>query len=147
MIGASLSGVTFISVPGWVVDTQFGYMQVVLGYLLGYFLIGTVLMPLYYRLKLVSIYGYLEDRFGFWSYKTGAFYFLISRVIQASFRLFLVAGVLQLAVFDAWGMPFSVPVIAYLAIHIQGRDQNNRMDRYATNTFHASRHRHRYLSG
>ena len=116
MIGASLSGVTFISVPGWVVDTQFGYMQVVLGYLLGYFLIGTVLMPLYYRLKLVSIYGYLEDRFGFWSYKTGAFYFLISRVIQASFRLFLVAGVLQLAVFDAWGMPFSVTVITTITL-------------------------------
>ena len=69
MIGASLSGVTFISVPGWVADSQFSYMQMVLGYLLGYFVIATVLLPMYYRLNLVSIYTYLEDRFGFWSYK------------------------------------------------------------------------------
>ena len=116
MIGASLSGVTFISVPGWVADTQFGYMQVVLGYLLGYLVIGTILMPLYYRLKLVSIYSYLEDRFGFWSYKTGAFYFLVSRVIQAAFRLFLVAGVLQLAIFDSWGLPFSVTVMTTIIL-------------------------------
>ncbi len=116
MIGASLSGVTFISVPGWVADTQFSYMQVVFGYLLGYLVIGTVLMPLYYRLKLVSIYGYLEERFGFWSYKTGAFYFLVSRVVQAAFRLFLVAGVLQLAVFEAWGIPFSVTVIVTITL-------------------------------
>ncbi|MEM6523816.1 MAG: sodium:solute symporter [Bacteroidota bacterium] len=116
MIGASLSGVTFISVPGWVADTQFTYMQVVLGYLLGYLVIGTILMPLYYRLKLVSIYGYLEDRFGFWSYKTGSFYFLVSRVVQAAFRLFLVAGVLQLAIFDAWGLPFSVTVIITITL-------------------------------
>ncbi|MEM9856425.1 MAG: sodium:solute symporter [Bacteroidota bacterium] len=116
MIGASLSGVTFISVPGWVADTQFSYMQVVFGYLLGYLVIGTVLMPLYYRLKLVSIYGYLEERFGFWSYKTGAFYFLVSRVVQAAFRLFLVAGVLQLAVFEAWDIPFSVTVIVTITL-------------------------------
>ena len=116
MIGASLSGVTFISVPGWVADTQFAYMQMVLGYLLGYLVIGTVLMPLYYRLNLISIYGYLEDRFGFWSYKTGAFYFLISRVIGASFRLFLVAGVLQLAIFDGWGMPFGLTVSITIAL-------------------------------
>ncbi|MCA6074248.1 sodium:solute symporter [Fulvivirga sedimenti] len=110
MIGASLSGVTFISVPGWVGTSQFSYLQVVLGYLVGYFVIATVLMPLYYRLNLVSIYGYLEQRFGFWSYKTGAFYFLLSRTIGAAFRLFLVAGVLQLAIFDAWNVPFHITV-------------------------------------
>ena len=97
MIGASLSGVTFISVPGEVANTNFHYFQVVLGYLVGYFVIAKVLLPLYYKLNLVSIYTYLEQRFGFWSYKSGAFFFLLSRVIGASFRLFLVAGVLQIA--------------------------------------------------
>lgn len=116
MIGASLSGVTFISVPGWVASTQFTYMQIVLGYLLGYLVIATVLMPLYYRLNLVSIYTYLETRFGFWSYKTGAFFFLLSRVIGSSFRLFLVAGVLQIAVFDAWAVPFWVTVLITIAL-------------------------------
>lgn len=111
MIGASLSGVTFISVPGWVATSQFSYMQMVLGYLAGYLVIGTILMPLYYRLNLTSIYGYLEQRFGFWSYKTGAFYFLLSRVIGASFRLYLVAVALHLAVFDAMGLPFWVAVL------------------------------------
>ena len=82
MIGASLSGVTFISVPGWVGSSQFSYMQMVLGYLVGYFVIGTVLMPLYYRLNLTSIYTYLNQRFGFWAYKTGASFFLISRIGQ-----------------------------------------------------------------
>ena len=110
MIGASLSGVTFISVPGWVADTQFTYMQMVLGYLAGYLFIATVLMPLYYKLNLISIYQYLEQRFGFWSYKTGAFFFLLSRTIGAAFRLFLVAGVLQIAIFDQYGVPFSVSV-------------------------------------
>ena len=100
MIGASLSGVTFISVPGEVANSNFYYFQVVLGYLLGYFVIARVLLPIYYKLNLVSIYTYLEGRFGFWSYKSGAFFFLLSRVIGASFRLFLVAGVLQIAFFD-----------------------------------------------
>ncbi|MTI23172.1 sodium:solute symporter [Fulvivirga sp. RKSG066] len=116
MIGASLSGVTFISVPGWVADTQFAYMQMVLGYLFGYLVIGTILMPLYYRMNLISIYGYLEQRFGLYSYKTGAFYFLLSRTIGASFRLFLVAGVLQLAIFDAWQVPFWVTVLVTIAL-------------------------------
>lgn len=110
MIGASLSGVTFISVPGAVGTIQFSYFQVVLGYLVGYFVIATILMPLYYRLNLISIYTYLEGRFGFWSYKTGAFFFLLSRIIGSSFRLFLVAGVLQLAIFDSWGIPFELTV-------------------------------------
>ncbi|MBN4061612.1 MAG: sodium:solute symporter [Flavobacteriales bacterium] len=111
MIGASLSGVTFISVPGWVEASQFSYMQTVLGYLIGYFVIAFVLMPIYYRLNLTSIYSYLEQRFGFWSYKTGAFYFLLSRIIGASFRLYLVATVLQEFVFKTWGVPFEVTVI------------------------------------
>ncbi len=110
MIGASLSGVTFISVPGTVGSDAFSYMQVVFGYLVGYFVIANVLMPLYYRLELTSIYTYLEQRFGFWSYKTGAFYFLLSRIIGASFRLFLVAIVLDEFVFAPWGIPFWVTV-------------------------------------
>lgn len=111
MIGASLSGVTFISVPGWVNTSQFTYMEVVLGYLVGYFVIANVLMPLYYRLNLTSIYSYLETRFGFWSYKTGAFFFLVSRTFGASARLFLVATVLQLAIFDQWNIPFWITVL------------------------------------
>lgn len=106
MVGASLSGVTFISVPGWVEGQQFAYMQMVLGYLAGYAVIALVLMPMYYRLNLTSIYSYLNDRFGRSTYKTGASFFLLSRVIGASFRLFLVANVLQFAVFDALGIPF-----------------------------------------
>ncbi len=111
MVGASLSGVTFISVPGWVEGAQFGYMQIVFGYLVGYFVIAYVLMPIYYKLNVTSIYQYLEDRFGVVSYKTGAFFFFISRVLGASFRLFLVAIVLQQFVFDAFGIPFEVTVI------------------------------------
>jgi len=106
MIGASLSGVTFISVPGEVANSNFYYFQVVIGYLLGYWVIAKILLPIYYKLNLVSIYTYLEQRFGFWSYKTGAFYFILSRIVGASFRLFLVASVLQIAFFDAFGLPF-----------------------------------------
>src|SRR6056300_605194 len=111
MIGASLSGVTFISVPGWVASTGFSYMQVVFGYLAGYFIIAFVLMPIYYKAKLTSIYEYLNKRFGVVSYKTGAFFFFISRVLGASFRLFLVAIVLQQFVFDAWNVPFELTVV------------------------------------
>ena len=106
MIGASLSGVTFISVPGWIEASQFSYMQVVLGYIVGYLVIGVVLLPLYYRLNLTSIYTYLEERFGNYAYKTGASFFLISRVVGASFRLFLVANVLQIILFDELGIEF-----------------------------------------
>jgi len=110
MIGASLSGVTFISVPGWVEAQSMSYMQMVLGYVVGYAVIGLVLLPLYFQLNLTSIYSYLEDRFGRYSYKTGATFFLISRTIGAAFRLFLVANVLQLLLFDAYGIPFWVTV-------------------------------------
>jgi SSS family transporter len=111
MIGASLSGVTFISVPGWVGNSQFSYMQVVLGYLVGYFVIATILMPLYYRLNLTTIYTYLKERFGNTSYKTGAAYFLLSRTIGSAFRLYIVANVLQITVFDKWKVPFEITVI------------------------------------
>ncbi|MEA3477380.1 MAG: sodium:solute symporter [Bacteroidota bacterium] len=116
MIGASLSGVTFISIPGDVGSTNFSYMIIVIGYLFGYIIIANVLLPLYYKLQLTSIYSYLEQRFGFWSYKTGAFFFLISRVIGASFRMFLVVNVLQLFVFDAWGIPFWLTVTCFIIL-------------------------------
>ncbi|MEL6976114.1 MAG: sodium:solute symporter [Bacteroidota bacterium] len=111
MVGASLSGVTFISVPGWVEASQFSYMQVVLGYLVGYFVVAFVLLPIYYRYNLTSIYEYLSDRFGTVSHKTGAFFFFISRVLGAAFRLFLVAIVLQQFVFDDLGVPFELTVV------------------------------------
>lgn len=113
MIGASLSGVTFLSVPGWVGNeaNQFSYMQAVFGFFFGYIVVALVLLPLYYKMNLTSIYGYLEQRFGFWSYKTGAFFFLTSRLIGASVRLLLVANVLQNILFDAWNIPFVVTVI------------------------------------
>ena len=106
MIGASLSGVTFISVPGWVEGSNMSYFQMVLGYVVGYAVIGLVLLPLYYKLNLTSIYTYLQDRFGNYSYKTGASFFLLSRTIGAAFRLFLVANVLQIILFDEYGVPF-----------------------------------------
>jgi solute:Na+ symporter, SSS family len=118
MIGASLSGVTFMSVPGWVKETQFSYMVVVFGYLFGYFVIALVLLPLYYRLKLTTIYTYLEKRFGFWSYKTGAGFFILSRILGASLRMFLVINVLQIFVFDAWNVPFWVNVLIFIALII-----------------------------
>ncbi|WP_205501911.1 sodium:solute symporter [Rufibacter psychrotolerans] len=116
MIGTSLSGVTFISVPGMVEKAQFSYLQLILGNMLGYVVVAMVLLPMYYRLNLVSIYTYLEQRFGHWSYKTGAAYFLLARTLGAAFRLYLVAGVLQLAVFDAMGVPFEVSVIITIAL-------------------------------
>ena len=118
MIGASLSGVTFISIPGDVGATQFSYLVIVMGYLVGYFVIANVLLPLYYRMNLTSIYTYLEHRFGFWAYKSGAFYFLVSRFIGASFRMFLVVNVLQVFVFSAWGIPFWFSVIFFMGLMI-----------------------------
>lgn len=120
MIGASLSGVTFISVPGTVgaggANQAFSYMQVVFGYLLGYAVIALVLMPLYYRLKLTSIYTYLEERLGWNAYKTGAAYFLLSRILGASFRLYLVAIVLQNFVLGPMGIPFWATVAATIIL-------------------------------
>lgn len=120
MIGTSISGVTFISIPGAVggsgVNMCFSYMQVVMGYLLGYLFIATVLMPLYYRLNLTSIYGYLEQRFGWWSYKTGAGFFLLSRTLGSAARMFLAASVLQLFVFGPLGVPFALTVVLMLAL-------------------------------
>uniref|UniRef100_UPI00404A59D1 sodium:solute symporter n=1 Tax=Flavobacterium sp. TaxID=239 RepID=UPI00404A59D1 len=110
MIGASLSGVTFISVPGKVEFDQFVYFQLVLGYILGYLVIGTVLLPLYYKLNLTSIYTYLEGRFGRFAYKTGASFFIISRTVGSNLRLMLVADVLQTLVFDKLSIPYWVTV-------------------------------------
>ena len=110
MVGASLSGVTFISVPGWVGDSQFTYFQVVIGYLIGYLIIANILLPLYYKLGLTSIYEYLLSRFGKNSHYVGSISFLISRILGASFRLFLVAIVLQEFVFNDLGIPFEITV-------------------------------------
>jgi SSS family solute:Na+ symporter len=106
MVGASLSGVSFISVPGWVRADSFAYMQVVLGYVLGYQVIIRVLLPLYYRMNLTSIYEYLRDRFGPTSYRAGASLFLLSRFVGASLRLYLVAMILHFTVFSMWDFPF-----------------------------------------
>ena len=116
MIGTTLSGITFISVPGWVASSQFSYLQMVFGFFVGYFVIARILLPLYYRLELTSIYTYLRDRFGNSSYKTGSSFFLISRTIGASFRLFLIASVLHFAVFDAWNIPFFLTVIITISL-------------------------------
>ncbi len=116
MIGASLSGVTFMSVPGLVKTEQFSYMVLVFGYLVGYAVIAFVLLPLYYKMNLTSIYTYLEKRFGMSSYKTGSFFFILSRLVGSSFRMFLVVNVLQLFVFDAWGIPLGVTVALFMSL-------------------------------
>jgi Na+/proline symporter len=106
MIGTSLSGVTFVSVPGTVGSNSFGYLQVVIGYFIGYFIVAYILLPLYYRLNLTSIYHYLEQRFGPVAYKTGALFFIISRTLGATARLYLVINVLQLFILDNLHVPF-----------------------------------------
>ena len=116
MIGASLSGVTFISVPGKVEAAQFAYFQIVLGYILGYFIIGAVLLPLYYKLQLTSIYTYLEERFGNYSYKTGAWFFIVSRTVGSNLRLLLVADVLQTLVFKPLGVPYWITVTSIILL-------------------------------
>ena len=105
-----------MSVPGEVGVKQFSFVMVILGYLVGYFIIATVLLPLYYRMNLTSIYSWLETRFGFWSYKTGSFYFIVSRTLGASLRMFLMVNVLQIFVFDAWGIPFGVSVLIFIIL-------------------------------
>ena len=116
MIGTSISGLTFISVPGAVGKTSFTYFQLILGHSLGYLTIALVLMPLYYRMNLISIYGYLEKRFGFWSYKTGSAFFLLSRTIGSAARLYLAVNVLQIAIFAPIGVPFVFTVFMSIAL-------------------------------
>ena len=116
MVGASLSGVTFISVPGWIEASQFSYFQVVLGYMVGYFVVAYVLLPVYYKNQVTSIYQYLDVRLGKNSHRAGALFFFISRVLGAAFRLFLVAIVLQQFIFDALHVPFEVTVILSIAL-------------------------------
>lgn len=116
MVGASISGVTFISVPGWVISSQYAYMQMIFGYLAGYQVIIWFLLPLYYKLRLTSIYGFLNQRFGYWSYKSGAFFFLLSRTIGSAARLFLVSAVLQLTLFDPLHIPFTVNVLITIGL-------------------------------
>lgn len=115
-IGATISGVTFVSVPGEVGVKGWHYLQFLMGNFVGYWVIAFVLLPIYYRLRLVSIYDYLRQRFGTASHKTGALFFMLSQMIGASFRLFLVVGVLQLLVFDALGVPFAVTAAVALAM-------------------------------
>ena len=108
MVGAAMSGVTFVSVPGMVAASGFSYFQMALGFMTGYFVIAFLLIPLFYKMNLVSIYGYLEERFGTGAYKTGAWFFFISKLLGASVRLFLICAVLQLLLFEPYGIPFGV---------------------------------------
>lgn len=116
MAGAVISGVTFISVPGMVVTKGYAYLQMVLGFIVGYTVISLVLVPMFYRRNLISIYSYLEDRFGLRSYKSGAMMFFISEILGASVRFFVVCAVLQLLVFDPLGIPFAVNVVATISL-------------------------------
>jgi SSS family transporter len=111
MIGTTISGVTFISVPGEVGNSAFTYFEFVMGNFVGYMVVAFVLLPVYYRMNLISIYSYLEERLGYFSYKSGSFFFLLSRTIGAAFRMYLVAEVLQLAFFAHFGIPFGVTVL------------------------------------
>jgi SSS family transporter len=116
MIGTSLSGVTFVSVPGAVSRESFAYFQITLGYLIGYIMIAFVLLPLYYRLNLTSIYHYLQTRLGFTSYKTGAGFFILSRILGATARLYLVVNILQEAILNSFGVPFWLTTLIILAM-------------------------------
>ena len=116
MIGTALSGVTFISVPGAVGTSNFSYFQFVLGNALGFIVIAYVLLPLYYRMNLTSIYTYLEERMGYKSYKSGAMIFLVSRTVGSAFRLYLVAIILQKFIFDTWNIPFGITVAGCLLL-------------------------------
>ncbi len=116
LIGDSLSGVTFISVPGAVGTNQFSYMQMVLGYVVGYLVISQVLLPLYYRLNLTSIYSYLHQRFGTSSQKSGSFFFLISRLVGAAFRLYIALIVLDVYFFSAFNIPFALSAAIVIAL-------------------------------
>ncbi|MEO6682398.1 MAG: sodium:solute symporter [Ginsengibacter sp.] len=114
MVGTSMTGVTFLSVPGTVGANHFGYFQIVIGYWLGYFVVAFVLLPLYYRLHLTSIYDYLNQRFGMVAYKTGSLFFILSRTLGATARLYLVINVLQIFILDNMGIPFWLTTIVVL---------------------------------
>ena len=114
MVGTSLSGVTFVSVPGAVAKESFAYFQITLGYLIGYLVIAYVLLPLYYRLNLTSIYNYLHNRLGFTSYKTGAGFFILSRILGATARLYLVVNILQDAILNSFHIPFWITTLIIL---------------------------------
>ena len=116
MVGASISGVSFVSVPGMVGKIDFTYMQTVFGFFFGYLIIARVLLPLYYKLNLTSIYTYLEQRFGKRAYKTGASFFLLSKTVGAAARLYMVALILQTLVFDAWNIPFVFTVTGIILL-------------------------------
>ena len=116
MIGTSLSGVTFISVPGKVMNSGWHYYQLVLGFFLGYFVVAFVLLPIYYRLKLTSIYSFLEARLGIEAYRWGAAYFILSRTLGATVRLYLVINVLQLFIFEKLGIPFAISTLLIVAM-------------------------------
>jgi len=116
MIGTSLSGVTFVSVPGGVGSGNFYYFQIVLGYLIGYMVIAFVLIPLYYKLNLTSIYTYLEKRFGVSAHKAGAFFFILSRLVGATARLYLVISILQIFIFDKFNIPFELTSLVILIL-------------------------------
>jgi len=116
MVGSSISGVSFVSVPGMVRSIDFTYMQTVFGFFFGYLVIANVLLPLYYKLNLTSIYTYLGQRFGKRTYKTGASFFLLSKTIGAAARLYVVALILQTIVFDAWNIPFAVTVCGIILL-------------------------------
>lgn len=116
MIGSAISGVTYVSVPGMVAVSGFGYLQMVLGFIAGQLIIAFVLVPLFYRMNLVSIYEYLENRFGMSSYRTGAWFFFISKMLGAAVRLFLVCLTLQLLVFEPFGLPFILNVAITVAL-------------------------------
>lgn len=116
MIGSSLSGVSFMSVPGNVINTHFTYFGLVIGFLFGYAVIALVLLPLYYRLNLTSIYSYLGERIGFYAHKTGSFFFIISRLLGSALRMYIVIFVLQKFIFDAWGIPLWATTICIIGI-------------------------------
>ncbi len=153
MVGTTLTGVTFISVPGAVGSNGFGYIQLMIGYVLGYLAITFILLPLYYRLQLTSIYRYLEWRLGRRAYQSGAAFFILSRLLGATARLYLVVNILQATILDSLGVPFwltSCVVLLLILLYtyeggvktIVWTDTNHRLDRYPANGMHAGRSRH-----
>lgn len=118
MIGSTLSGVTFVSVPGTVGSDGFGYLQITLGYIIGYMIIAYVLLPIYYKMQLTSIYTYLQERMGELSYKSGAFIFIVSKLVGATARIYLAVNILQLMILDSFGVPFWLTTVVALMMII-----------------------------